>query len=397
VILTIRDAAETRRHRLPRGRFVIGSMPYCEIYIANDRVSPHHAVLTIADTITIEPQEGRVRVAGAPIEGATEVPAGVAIRLAGVELELHAIDDATAPPLPEPVREPPPDDIVNVHVPYEELFGGVVLTIEDAAGTRHFRLGDGTYTIGGAVDNAIVALGAAPLHARLHVAGHAATLEPVQPQQYPVLVGGTPVATTRLRPDRRVEIGPAVIQVRPDTPADAGYPTIAPPAVPPGNPPAPTRPPQPVWTRPTVWRDRLADDPVEHDFLATLRANPGDAASRMVYADWLEGRGDVQRAGFVRAEPPRDAPTWPPDADWRAITSRAAIQDCVAERCPRHWDGLAATGDERVRTCSTCEVRVRYCASVHDAEYAGTANEAVVFDLALDENEAYWAVRGYRR
>ena len=41
--------------------------------------------------------------------------------------------------------------------------------------------------------------------------------------------------------------------------------------------------------------------PSEHELLSGFLANPGDEATRQVYADWLEERGDA-RSGFLRAQ-----------------------------------------------------------------------------------------------
>lgn len=41
--------------------------------------------------------------------------------------------------------------------------------------------------------------------------------------------------------------------------------------------------------------------PEEQPFLDEIRANPDDDAARLVYADWLEERGDV-RAEYLRVE-----------------------------------------------------------------------------------------------
>ena len=46
-------------------------------------------------------------------------------------------------------------------------------------------------------------------------------------------------------------------------------------------------------------RDPLHPD--EEAFLASIRRKPADNAIRLVYADWLEERGDEQRAEYLRA------------------------------------------------------------------------------------------------
>jgi uncharacterized protein (TIGR02996 family) len=48
-----------------------------------------------------------------------------------------------------------------------------------------------------------------------------------------------------------------------------------------------------------VPRPRVAPDPVESAFLDSIRADPGDDTHRLVFADWLEERGD-SRAAYLR-------------------------------------------------------------------------------------------------
>ena len=59
----------------------------------------------------------------------------------------------------------------------------------------------------------------------------------------------------------------------------------------------------------------------EDAFLAALEADPGDALTRSVYADWLEERGDA-RVAFLRLdEAAQDAPEsrFFLDPDWVAF------------------------------------------------------------------------------
>ncbi|HUR55728.1 MAG TPA: TIGR02996 domain-containing protein, partial [Gemmataceae bacterium] len=39
----------------------------------------------------------------------------------------------------------------------------------------------------------------------------------------------------------------------------------------------------------------------EQSFLDALRENPADDTTRLVYADWLDDRGDAARAAYLRA------------------------------------------------------------------------------------------------
>lgn len=156
------------------------------------------------------------------------------------------------------------------------------------------------------------------------------------------------------------------------------------------NPPMPRRvndvPPLP----PTPWRDTLSDDPEEHELLAPLRANPADEAARMVYADWLEQRGEVGRAWFVRLEGDVTVPR-PElgDPAWRAITSRGQISRCHLEPCPKRWDMLEARADdERTRFCTTCEWPVKYCVDAEAAHRVGANDRCpIAIDASLDGRE----------
>ncbi len=40
----------------------------------------------------------------------------------------------------------------------------------------------------------------------------------------------------------------------------------------------------------------------EDDFIAAILARPGDDTQRLVYADWLQERGQDERAGFIRVQ-----------------------------------------------------------------------------------------------
>ena len=151
---------------------------------------------------------------------------------------------------------------------------------------------------------------------------------------------------------------------------------------------------------PPLWRHQLAEDPDEHRFLQLLRDKPYDEATRMLYAEWLESRGRTLEAAFVRVELRPDDPliVRSSELDWRAITSRAAIEDCrVGDtdpdgvQCPRRWDRLQATRDERLRRCTVCSRDVRFCGTIADAALAGRVSDRVVFDTALDDTDAYAA------
>ena len=110
------------------------------------------------------------------------------------------------------------------------------------------------------------------------------------------------------------------------------------------------------------------------DFLRRLLADPADDLTRLVYADWLDDRGDADsraRGGFLRAEvewagltaaDPRRADlernllsvalTLP--TRWKVVASMPEVWH-VGRRdgwcCPPTWDRLAPTPDRKVRSC----------------------------------------------
>jgi uncharacterized protein (TIGR02996 family) len=134
----------------------------------------------------------------------------------------------------------------------------------------------------------------------------------------------------------------------------------------------------------------VATEPTERDLLATLRANSRDDATREVYADWLEARGDLDRAGWLRGRANAAG-----DTAWRMILARSAITHCARTDCPRTWDAFAPTAFDNLRTCAACDHSVGYCASELEAELLG-AREHFRFavDDALDAASVLAAFRG---
>lgn len=146
------------------------------------------------------------------------------------------------------------------------------------------------------------------------------------------------------------------------------------------------------------------DDPVEGELLAAIAAR--DEASRLVYADWLEARGELVRADFLRVQARLDkiAADDPKlerltdhlrelashvDLGWRARVARPAIEGCTAAfdfQCPKEWGALDATGADEVKFCGTCKQSVYYAANVAEARVHAERGECV----ALDITSARW-------
>lgn len=137
-------------------------------------------------------------------------------------------------------------------------------------------------------------------------------------------------------------------------------------------------------------------------FLRAIAANPGDEATRLVFADWLEENGDW-RAEFLRLDcalraPPAEQPR-PPDLQarwqelrarlspsWRTVLGRPALENCDSRflfQCPERWDNLAPTAVAAVRFCQACRERVYYCSSIEEAWEHARRGHCVAVDEGL--------------
>lgn len=140
--------------------------------------------------------------------------------------------------------------------------------------------------------------------------------------------------------------------------------------------------------------------PAEIGLLAAM--SEGHEASRMVYMKWLEKRGEIARAEFLRLDAalaqisPED-PRYPPTRrrllelaprigiDWRSRVSRALIEGCTTTtgRCPAYWRALPNDADD-VRTCGVCGDSVFYCVTIALARSRASAGQRVAVDMTVD-------------
>jgi hypothetical protein len=121
----------------------------------------------------------------------------------------------------------------------------------------------------------------------------------------------------------------------------------------------------------------------------------------MVYADWLEERGQHARAEFLRVQQEMialavDDPRFRGrsarlrelaatiDVQWRRKIARPAIENCVAFdfRCPKEWGALAPTARSNVKHCDACDKDVFYCIDVPEARRHAERGACVALDLA---------------
>jgi uncharacterized protein (TIGR02996 family) len=147
---------------------------------------------------------------------------------------------------------------------------------------------------------------------------------------------------------------------------------------------------------------RTARDPIEQQLIDVIVA--GDAASRLVYADWLEERGETARAELLRLQElladldatDSDRRTQfqravrrlgelasDIDPEWRLLVGRPVVERCrqSSARCAQDWGTLMPTGDPSVRCCTICSEHVYYASSCAEGNAHARAGRCFVIDL----------------
>jgi uncharacterized protein (TIGR02996 family) len=136
-------------------------------------------------------------------------------------------------------------------------------------------------------------------------------------------------------------------------------------------------------------------------FIRAILANPDDAELRLIYADWLEERGDP-RGEFLRLEAATARSIEANDflakhgrlqelrqtidRGWLAQMGRSKIELCQVEfefQCPKKWENLQVTHEEQVRFCDSCRQNVYYCHSIEEAQKHAVEDHCVAVDAGV--------------
>ena len=156
----------------------------------------------------------------------------------------------------------------------------------------------------------------------------------------------------------------------------------------------------------------------EQSFLNAILAAPNDSAPRLIYADWLDEKNDldsVAKATFLRSLETRDADpkglqrlAADLDPGWLAVVSRLPIENCQEDqrnanevghkmvvrrlyghdyRCGRRWDELQVTNENGIRFCDTCNHHVHYCDTIMSAREHAAEGHCVAVDLGIIRRE----------
>jgi uncharacterized protein (TIGR02996 family) len=146
-----------------------------------------------------------------------------------------------------------------------------------------------------------------------------------------------------------------------------------------------------------IERRHVVQPGVEEGFLARLREEPSDDATREIYADWLDSIGAPTPAAFIRLQLAGTATietsdvieraTTLTDPGWRAVVSRGRIHHCESP-CPGRWHMLEPTEVDTSRFCPTCREDVRYCATLEEIASCGRRDAPCVYDARLIERRA---------
>ena len=147
---------------------------------------------------------------------------------------------------------------------------------------------------------------------------------------------------------------------------------------------------------------RTARESIEQQLIDAIIA--GDAASRLVYADWLEERSETARAELLRlqelladidaTDSDRRAQFQGAtrrlgelastiDPEWRLLVGRPRVELCrqSSARCAQDWGTLMPTGDPSVRCCTICSEHVYYANSCAEGDAHAKAGRCFVIDL----------------
>jgi uncharacterized protein (TIGR02996 family) len=162
----------------------------------------------------------------------------------------------------------------------------------------------------------------------------------------------------------------------------------------------------------------------EKPFIEAILADPDDDAPRLIYADWLEDRGDprgeylrldaevvrlpegdprraecVSRLGALRAAV---------DPEWAAVVDRTRIEGCSRVEhegsfrvrfdveCPMRWQSLKRTGDPLVRFCEGCKKKVFYCGTVEQARRHAWFGHCIAVDSHATRAEGDVPINSFR-
>lgn len=139
-------------------------------------------------------------------------------------------------------------------------------------------------------------------------------------------------------------------------------------------------------------------------FLRSILDVPEDRNTWLIYADWLDDRGDP-RAEFLRLMVARsllapDDPARPEaetrllqlraelDPQWMMMFDPAPVGNCSESRwqpgrCMERWDEMIATDVPDIRICRRCRLAVVYCHTVEESREFASCGQRVALSTRV--------------
>lgn len=146
----------------------------------------------------------------------------------------------------------------------------------------------------------------------------------------------------------------------------------------------------------------------ELPFIREVMFDVDDDTPRLVYADWLDDRGD-RRGEFLRLDTllsqselgDAGSSQWRErrnrlidqlDPQWVSLLARVPIELCPQKvefrfMCPNRWQNLKPFGDDQaVRYCDQCGRSVTYCFTIAEARAKAGHGQCVALDPSVQRS-----------
>lgn len=157
----------------------------------------------------------------------------------------------------------------------------------------------------------------------------------------------------------------------------------------------------------------------ESGFVRAIQAEPNNDTARLVYADWLEERGEptaTAKSEFLRATVALNEPgvrkvqrqqleqrlqqlAADLDTAWLGVVSYLRIENCQGKQaearsrrsmlitfnylCDRRWQDMQPTEQPAVRYCDSCRQSVHYCDTIMAARQHAGEGHCIAVDLGV--------------
>lgn len=138
-------------------------------------------------------------------------------------------------------------------------------------------------------------------------------------------------------------------------------------------------------------------------FIRAIVDRPGDDTARLVYADWLDDRGDpraeflrltVQRDGLADGDPARIQAESrlaqlraELDPQWLMVFDPAPVGNCPCIDPNCRWDDARPTDLPDIRICHRCWRSVIYCHALDEAREFASCGQVVALSTRIPREQ----------